>query len=128
MKTMIKTILLAVMCCLSNNFLMAQEPQGYYAFDYMKVKPGMHDEYLKLEKVWKKSIRRRHKAGKSILGATQVAYPSGGNVEYNLRYPHQLLGEKQLAAYIENWMPISLSPSPPRNGHWWTAPRKSEHS
>lgn len=110
MKTMIKTILLAVICCLSNNFLMAQEPQGYYAFDYMKVKPGMHDEYLKLEKAWKKIHQANIKAGKyNFWELTQVAYPSGSNVEYNYVTRINFKGEKQLAAYIENWQMPDLA-------------------
>lgn len=111
MNTRIPFILLAVIFCLSNYSLKAQEPQGYYSFDYMKVKPGMHDEYLKLEKAWKKIHQANIKAGKyTFWELTQVTYPSGANVEYNYVTRINFKGEKQLAEYIQNW------PSPDLKG------------
>ncbi len=104
MKRFIKTIVLAVLFCLSNNGLMAQDAQGYYSFDYMKVKPGMHDEYLKLEKAWKKIHQANIKAGKyNFWELTQVVYPSGDNAEYNYVTRLNFKGEKQLADYLQNW-------------------------
>lgn len=104
MKTFIKTILLAVLCCLSNNFLSAQDEQGYYAFDYMLVEPGMNAEYLKLEKAWKKIHQANIKAGKyNAWELTRVEYPSGADVEYNYVTRINFRGEKQLAEYHANW-------------------------
>lgn len=106
MKTFIKIIFGTVFFCLSNHSLPAQgdTPQGYYAFDYMKVQPGMHDEYLKLEKAWKKIHEANIKAGKyNFWELAQVAYPSGAGEEYNYVTRINFRGEKQLAAYIENW-------------------------
>ncbi|HRI61666.1 MAG TPA: hypothetical protein PK228_18130 [Saprospiraceae bacterium] len=106
MRKFINSLILAVMFCLSINFLTAQggDTQGYYSFDYMKVKPGMHDEYLKLEKAWKKIHQANIKAGKyNFWELTQVAYPSGDNEAYNYVTRINFKGEKQLAGYLENW-------------------------
>lgn len=104
MKTFIQSSLLVALFFLISNFLTAQELQGYYSFDYMKVKSGMHDEYLKLEKAWRKIHHANIVAGKyNFWELTQVAYPSGANVEYNYVTRINFKGEKQLADYIENW-------------------------
>ncbi|HMQ48426.1 MAG TPA: hypothetical protein PKA00_13515 [Saprospiraceae bacterium] len=110
MKKMSKTILLAVLCCLSNHFLSAQDTQGYYTFDYMKVAPGMHEEYLKLEKAWKKIHQANIKEGKYMAWElTRVEYPCGDNEEYNYVTRTNFRGEKQLANYLGNWtMPANL--------------------
>lgn len=106
MKKFINSLILAVIFCLSGNFILAQggESQGYYSFDYMKVRPGMHDEYLKLEKAWKKIHQANIRAGKyNFWELTQVAYPSGANEEYNYVTRINFKGEKQLAGYLEDW-------------------------
>ena len=106
MKTVIRSFLLAVIFCLSNHFLAAQDDQqqGYYAFDYMKVKPGMHDKYLQLEKAWKKIHQANVKAGKyNFWELTQVAFPSGDDEAYNYVTRINFKGEKQLAEYLQNW-------------------------
>ncbi len=106
MKSFSLSLLLAAVFCLANHSLSAQgdSPQGYYAFDYMKVQPGMHDEYLKLENAWKKIHQANIKAGKyNFWELTQVAYPSGAGVEYNYVTRINLKGEKQLANYLQNW-------------------------
>lgn len=111
-KTFINSLLLAVLFCFANNHLAAQDeqPQGYYAFDYMLVKPGKHDEYLKLEKAWKKIHQANIKAGKyNAWELTHVEYPCGDNEEYNYVTRTNFRGEKQLANYIGNWtMPADL--------------------
>lgn len=110
MKTVIRTVVLAVLCCLSSNFLTAQESQGYYSFDYMKVKPGGQAEYLKLEKAWKKIHQANIKAGKyNFWELTEVAYPSGDNAEYNYVTRINFKGAKQLAEYLQNWQLPDLS-------------------
>ena len=45
---MIKSFLLAALFCFADFTLTAQDdaPNRYYVMDYMKVEPGMHDEYL----------------------------------------------------------------------------------
>jgi hypothetical protein len=57
----------------------------YIQVGYIKVKPGMHDEYVKLEKeVWKPIHQERVKQGK-ITGWNfqEVMYPSGTDREYD---------------------------------------------
>lgn len=112
MKTWTNSLLLAVLFCLFTNFLTAQDdnPQGYYSFDYMQVKPGMYDEYLKLEKAWKKIHQANIKAGKyNFWELTQVVYPSGAKEEYNYVTRTNFRGEKQLAEYIQNWQMPDLA-------------------
>lgn len=103
-------MLLAAIFCLSDNFLQAQDPQGYYTFEYMKVMPGMHDEYLKLEKAWKKIHQANIKEGKyNFWELTRVEFPNGDNEEYNYVIRTNFKGEKQLAGYLGNWtMPANL--------------------
>lgn len=99
MKIFVKSFLLATLFCLANNFLVAQ-----YTFDYMKVKPGMHKEYLSLEKVWKKIHQANIKAGKyQFWELLNVAYPSGDNEEYNYVTRINFKDAKQLAEYHQNW-------------------------
>ncbi|MCO6489348.1 MAG: hypothetical protein J5I98_13065 [Phaeodactylibacter sp.] len=106
MKTLINTCLLAAFFYLPFMHLAAQgdAPQRYYAIDYMKVEPGKHDDYLKLEKAWKKIHEANIKAGKySYWTLTSVLYPSGANEAYNYVTRINFSGEKQLADYLENW-------------------------
>lgn len=74
-------------------FLIAAEGQAqtpaatdpvYIQREYMKVMPGMWDDYLKAEQVWKAVHQRRKDEGK-ILGWTlyRSIYPSGTNAEYD---------------------------------------------
>lgn len=56
----------------------------YIQREYRKVAPGMWDDYLKVEQVWKTVHQRRKDEGK-ILGWTlyRSIYPSGTNAEYD---------------------------------------------
>lgn len=78
------------------------EPILYYVVDYMKVAPGMADEYLKLEAIWKKLHAARIKSGKLDGWMLQrIASPSGKNVEYNYVTVNHYVGNKKLAAHFE---------------------------
>lgn len=57
----------------------------YIQRGYMKVMPGMWDDYLKAEQVWKAVHQRRKDEGK-ILGWTlyRSIYPRGGRDEVSL--------------------------------------------
>ncbi len=57
----------------------------YIQREYMKVMPGMWDDYLKVEQVWKAVHQRRKDEGK-ILGWTlyRSIYPRGGRDEVSL--------------------------------------------
>lgn len=106
MKTLIKSILLAAIFCLPNTLLTAQDdaPKRYYVVDYMKVEPGNHEDYLELENVWKKVHKAKIDAGAyEHWTLAKVEFPFGANEEYNYMTRINFAGEKQLAAYLENW-------------------------
>ncbi|MFK7922565.1 MAG: hypothetical protein AB8H47_11450 [Bacteroidia bacterium] len=73
-------------CCLwfSPNLLAQDDDAGYVVVEYMKVKPGMMDEYLECENIWKMIHQERKNAG-LITGweLEQVLYPSGTGTEYD---------------------------------------------
>lgn len=63
----------------------------------------MQDDYLALEKAWKKIHQSNIKEEKYVHWAlSRVAYPSGSDVSHNYVTRTVLKGEKQLAAYLEN--------------------------
>ena len=106
MKTFIKILSLVFTIGFSIYSLQAQEnkPQSYYIMDYMKVEPGMHAEYLKLEKVWKKIHKANIDAGKyTNWTLARIEYPIGTNEEYNYMTRINISGEAQLGEYIDNW-------------------------
>jgi hypothetical protein len=81
---------------------------NYYA--YMKVKPGMYDDYLKLEKAWKKIHLANKKAGKlHDWSLAEMISPSGASAEYDFVCRNEYRGAAALAAsydgdYMsENW-------------------------
>ncbi|MEQ8703620.1 MAG: hypothetical protein RIC19_06860 [Phaeodactylibacter sp.] len=85
MKMYISILTLAWACLFSSQNLHAQEDEQGYAFiEYMKVKPGMMDEYLECEAVWKLIHQYRIKAG-LIEGweLEQVMLPRGTGTEYD---------------------------------------------
>jgi hypothetical protein len=58
--------------------------QIWHIVDYMKVKPGMTEEYLECEKVWK--ILHAERVKKGIIVDWQllrVRFPAGANTEYD---------------------------------------------
>lgn len=76
---------LAFFCLFLNENLHAQNDEpGFAVVEYMKVKPGMMEEYRECEKVWKTIHQARIKAG-YITGwqIEKVMYPSGTDAEYD---------------------------------------------
>lgn len=62
----------------------AQEDQGYALVEYMKVKPGMGQQYLECEAVWKKIHQNRLEMGLiSGWDLQEVLYPRGTHTEYD---------------------------------------------
>ena len=84
----LKTLGLMALYFLIATNVKAQTPAAtdpvYIQREYMKVMPGMRDDYLKAEQVWKAVHQRRKDEGK-ILGWTlyRSIYPSGTNAEYD---------------------------------------------
>ena len=105
MKTIIQTLLAISISTLSFSNVQAQDqdrPTSYHVVDYMKVKPGMHDEYIACEKAWKKIHEAKKAAGMlDDWALVSVLSPSGANVEYDFITRNQFDGEDKLAAYFE---------------------------
>lgn len=115
MKTLSKLFFMATLFCLALN-VTAQDAAAeatetiYYIFDYMKVEPGNHQDYLKMEAAWKK-IHAVKKADGRIDNWTlmEIISPSGTSAEYNYVTRIRIKGNKQLAAFYsgdyfpENW-------------------------
>lgn len=113
MKTRIVFFLLLALFCWQTNTALAQQanPTYYVVYDYMKVKPGKWDDYLKLEKAFKKIHAAKKKAGKlDDWGLMQVLSPSGASVEYDYVTFNVYAGDAQLANYYEGqYMPDNWS-------------------
>lgn len=85
--------------------------QQYQSFDYMKVDPGNHEDYLKLEKVWKKIHEHNIKMGK-ITGweFSKIVSPTGASTEYNYVTRTSLKSGEQFETFMETFpMPDDLS-------------------
>lgn len=111
MKTFTNILFLAIFLCLNIHMVSAQDPESkgptYHSVHYMKVKPGMHDDYLKLEKAWKKLHLANIKGGKYEKWVlTEVISPNGASTEYNYITRQSFNGDAQLAAHFEqSFMP-----------------------
>jgi hypothetical protein len=102
------SILLAILFCQTQSVVAQQTPPTRYTmYSYMKVTPGMDDDYLKLEKAWKKLHIARKKAGKmDDWSLTVVLSPAGSGTEYNYVTRNVFLGAAQLAGYYQDaYMP-----------------------
>lgn len=81
----------------------ASDEPVFLMVDYMKVKPGMQEDYLALEKVWKKIHKLRIDAEASEgWYFYRVVSPSGSNAEYDFVTYNRLVGVKQMAGVYEN--------------------------
>jgi hypothetical protein len=113
MKTrFISFLMLAILFCQTYTaFAQQAEPTFYTIYDYMKVKPGKWDDYLKLEKAFKKIHAAKKKAGKlDTWGLMEVLSPSGASMEYNYVTYNVYAGDAQLANYYEGqYMPDNWS-------------------
>lgn len=112
MKILTHFLLLAALLCFANTALQAQEEAEtrYNAIDYMKVAPGMHADYLALEKAWKKIHQHNVKAGKILSwNLSAVVSPYGANTEYNYVTRITLKNAKQFANFLQDFpMPENL--------------------
>jgi hypothetical protein len=113
MKTRIFFLLLLAILFGQTHTAIAQqaEPTTYIIYDYMKVKPGKWDDYMKLEKAFKKIHAARKKAGKmDDWGLMRVLSPAGANMEYNYVTFNVFAGDAQLANQMEGqFMPDNWS-------------------
>jgi hypothetical protein len=110
MKKAFFILTLAFLCCQTNTGIaQSTTPTAYSVYSYIKVAPGMHEDYLKLEKAYKKIHAAKKKAGKmNDWALMEVLSPSGANCEYNYVTRNSFLGDEQLAAYFEeDYMPAN---------------------
>ncbi|MDH5382940.1 MAG: hypothetical protein OEW75_18945, partial [Cyclobacteriaceae bacterium] len=102
-------VLLFLFSFIFPNQLFSQNPNEttYMVFDYMKIEPGKDQDYLELERAWKKI--NKAKVTEGILAdwsLYKAVSPSGNLSEYNYITVNLLKGEKKLASYLEgNDMP-----------------------
>lgn len=112
MKILTHFLLLAALLCFTDTALQAQEEAEtrYNAIDYMKVAPGMHADYLAMEKAWKKIHQHNIKAGKILSwNLSAVVSPSGANTEYNYVTRVTFKNAEQFASFMQNFpMPENL--------------------
>ncbi len=79
----------------------SSEPPRYTMYAYMKVKPGMEEEYLKLEKAWKKIHAASKKAGHlDDWSLSRLMFPGTAN-EYDYVARNAFVGNAQLSNYLE---------------------------
>ncbi|MFZ1750303.1 MAG: hypothetical protein WAU01_08935, partial [Saprospiraceae bacterium] len=107
MKTRISFLCCVFCLYLTPNFGQNPEQVRYNEYAYMKVAPEKQEDYIKLEKAWKKLHMAKKKAGKlDAWSLTEVISPSGADVKYNYVTRNSYLGETQFASsYDEAYMP-----------------------
>ena len=103
-----KSILVLLLAFMGGQFASAQttgtqsDTTRYAYYAYMKVKPGMYADYLKLEKAWKKIHLANQKAGKlRDWSLTEMISPSGASAEYDFVCRNTYRGAAALAASLE---------------------------
>ena len=107
MKTIFQLLIVACFFYISSTIHAQDDPTNYHLIGYMKVEPGMHGDYLKLEKAWKKIHAARKEAGDlQNWSLSRVISPTGADVEYNYVTRNTYRGDKQLANHFEgDYMP-----------------------
>lgn len=105
----LKTLTLAGFCFLFSPNVSAQTPSAtdpfYILREYMKVEPGMGEQYLKTEVTWKK-VHARRKTEEKIVDWVlyRRLFPSGTNSEYEYMTLTVFKTGKELeAATSMNW-------------------------
>jgi hypothetical protein len=82
-------------------------PMRYHVYEYMKVAPGMRDDYLKLEKAWKKIHLAKKQAGQlDDWSFAEQIMPAGASHEYDFVCRNSFVGADQFAkAFSDDYMP-----------------------
>jgi len=95
---------LLALCCLQTTHTAAQaaDTTRYFVYSYMKVKPGMHDDYLKMEKAYKKLHLAFKKAGHlQDWSLAELLSPSGTSNEYDFVCRNSYVGAAQFAGHMD---------------------------
>ncbi len=105
MKTNFLTLFLITLFFLNATKGLTQEENvSFYIMDYIKVEPGMHDEYLKLEAAWKKIHQANIKNGHyTYWGLRSISFAYGAEAEYNYITRQIFKSEAQLAAMMNEY-------------------------
>ncbi len=105
MKLLLTSLSLALFCLITPQHLLSQDDdQAYVIVEYMKVKPGMSEQYLECETIWKMIHEERKKAG-IITGweLEEVLYPSGTDTEYDFITITHFKNWKGIGDMSETW-------------------------
>lgn len=111
MKTNIISYFAMSILCLFLSHSMTAQDKLYHSFDYMNVEPGNHQDYIALEKAWKKIHEYNIKEG-NIVGweFAKVLSPVGASVDYNYVTRTSVRAGKQFESFMESFpMPEDLS-------------------
>ncbi len=105
MKNVLKTMLLIVALVLFSTSAQGQDEQKTFVVcTYMKVKPGMGQDYIKMEKAWKKIHYNRIDKGE-ILGWGLYTVPNAGTSnDYNMIGVTILDGDAQMARFYGDYV------------------------
>ncbi len=87
-------LLIASLLILPDQLTAQADKRQFVVIEYLKVKPGMRNSFLKLQKdVWKKVEQEKLKMGKiSGWELYEVLYPAGSTAEYDYVMYHKVLG------------------------------------
>ena len=112
MKTLLNFLTLVIVCMgsqvsISQNATDTKQVTRFTEYNYMKVKPGKEEQYVKLEKAWKKIHLARKKAGKlDDWSFSRIISPSGTSSEYDYVTRNTFIGEDMYAAtFTDNYFP-----------------------
>lgn len=85
-------------------------PRSISQVDYMKVSPGQLENYLEVERVWKKIHQYNIKQGKYQLWTMEeILQPSGTMYDYNYITRVSFKDEAQYNAFVEgDYVPLNL--------------------
>ena len=88
-----------------------EEPRSISQVDYMKVSPDQLENYLKVERVWKKIHQYNISKGKYQLWTVQeILSPSGTMYDYNYITRVSFKDEAQYNAFVEgDYVPLNLA-------------------
>ena len=84
----------------------SSEPIRYTQYSYMKVKPGMWEDYLKCEKAWKKIHLAKKSAGRlEDWSIAEVLSPSGASCEYDYVTRNTFTVDQYAASFSGSYFP-----------------------
>ncbi|MEZ4772907.1 MAG: hypothetical protein R3D00_06980 [Bacteroidia bacterium] len=103
MRKAIISLLLAIFICqFVTGSAQNTSPTVFHVVNYMKATPGMEEDYIKVEKLWKRIHEAKKKAGMiDSWEFFRVVSPAGANSEFNFITRNTYVGEEKLADFYE---------------------------